>query len=125
MLNVLAHELQRAARTVLDQDAIFTAVRGVHKRVRGPYAVVVMIAGYGLLAFRDPFGIRPLVLGKKYDARRQRMDAGLGVRASRYAGFERVDDVAPGEAVFVDLDRNMVRKQCAETHRCWRVLPWE
>lgn len=117
LLNVLAHELQRAANgTVLNHQAIFNAVRGVHKRVRGAYAVVVMIAGYGLLAFRDPFGIRPLVLGKNdTPAGTEWMLASESVPLDSL-GFERVDDVAPGEAVFVDLDRNMVRQQCAEHH---------
>ncbi|MFM8500786.1 MAG: amidophosphoribosyltransferase, partial [Fluviibacter sp.] len=117
LLNVLAHELQRAAHgTCLDQAAIFKAVRGVHKRVRGAYAVVVMIAGYGLLAFRDPFGIRPLVLGKnETSAGTEWMLASESVPIDSL-GFERVDDVAPGEAVFVDLARNMVREQCAENH---------
>lgn len=115
LLNVLAHELQRAANgTVLDQHAVFKAVRGVHKRVRGAYAVVVMIAGYGLLAFRDPFGIRPLVLG-----RNETPDGTEWMLASESVpldtmGFDRVDDVAPGEAVFVDLGRKMVRQQCAD-----------
>lgn len=117
LLNVLAHELQRAARdTVLDTEAVFKAVRGVHKRVRGAYAVVVMIAGYGLLAFRDPFGIRPLVLGKNETPEgNEWMLASESVPLDTL-GFQRVDDVAPGEAVFVDLDRNMVRQQCAEKH---------
>ena len=64
LLNVLALELERAAQHHrLDAEAIFTAVAGVHKRCRGAYAIVAMIAGYGLLAFRDPFGIRPLIIG--------------------------------------------------------------
>src|SRR6185437_14712362 len=64
LLNVLALELERAAQHHrLDPDAIFRAVAGVHRRCRGAYAVVAMIAGYGMLAFRDPFGIRPLIIG--------------------------------------------------------------
>jgi len=65
LLNILAHELELAAKGQrLDPDTIFTAVANVHRRCRGAYAVVAMIAGYGLLAFRDPFGIRPLVIGR-------------------------------------------------------------
>jgi hypothetical protein len=65
LLNVLALELERAAQHHrLDPEAIFKAVAGVHKRCRGAYAVVAMIAGYGMLAFRDPYGIRPLIVGK-------------------------------------------------------------
>ena len=64
LLNVLAHELERAANgTRLDPETVFAAVANVHRRVRGAYAVVAMIAGYGVLAFRDPHGIRPLVIG--------------------------------------------------------------
>ena len=64
LLNVLALELERAAHHArLDADAIFTAVAGVHRRCRGAYAIVALIAGYGLVAFRDPFGIRPLIVG--------------------------------------------------------------
>ncbi len=114
LLNVLAHELQRAAHgTVLDHAAIFKAVRGVHERVRGAYAVVVMIAGYGLLAFRDPFGIRPLVLGKNETPEGPEWMLASESVPLDTLGFERVDDVAPGEAVFIDLERRMVRQQCA------------
>ena len=115
LLNVLAHDLQRAAHgTVLDQAAVFKAVRGVHQRVRGAYAVVVMIAGYGLVAFRDPHGIRPLVLGKNETPEGTEWMLASESVALDTLGFERVDDVAPGEGVYIDLDRNMAREQCAE-----------
>jgi amidophosphoribosyltransferase len=117
LLNVLAHELQKAAHgTVLDNAAIFKAVRGVHQRVRGAYAVVVMIAGYGLLAFRDPFGIRPLVLGKNATPEGDEWMLASESVALDTLGFEHVGDVTPGEAVYIDLDRNMVREQCAAHH---------
>ncbi len=114
LLNVLAHELEKATRNYrLDPAAIFQAVARVHERLRGAYAVVALIAGYGLLAFRDPFGIRPLCIG--------RHDSGLGEEhmvasesvALEGLGFEMVRDVAPGEAVFIDLDGNMKTQQCA------------
>ena len=115
LLNVLAHELQRASNGVsLDEDAIFKAVSAVHKRVRGAYAVVAEIAGYGMLAFRDPYGIRPLCLG--------RVETGSGVEwmvASESVtlegmGFKFERDVAPGEAVFIDLDGRYAARQCAD-----------
>ena len=115
LLNVLAHELQETAKGhQLDPAAIFNAVSGVHRRCRGAYAVVAMIAGYGLLAFRDPYGIRPLVFG--------RVDTEHGVEylvasesvALDTLGFKLVRDVAPGEAIFIDEDGNFYSKQCTD-----------
>ncbi len=85
LLNVLAHELQIATDGYsLDPDSIFKAVAGLHRRAKGSYAVVAQIAGYGVLAFRDPFGIRPLVLGEMRDRRRSRIPR--RVRVGRVAG---------------------------------------
>jgi len=115
LLNVLAHELQRAARGVsLDEDAIFRAVASVHQRVRGGYAVIAQIAGYGMLAFRDVNGIRPLCLGRSdTDAGTAWMVASESV-ALAGSGFAFVRDVAPGEAVFIDQAGALVARQCAE-----------
>src|SRR4249920_3091700 len=98
LLNVLAHELALAARgNRLDPDAIFNAVAGVHRRAKGAYAIVAMIAGYGLLAFRDPHGIRPLIIGKnESDNGVEFMVASESV-ALDTLGFEVMRDVAPGE----------------------------
>jgi amidophosphoribosyltransferase len=118
LLNVLAHELQEAAHGArLDLNAIFSAVSGVHRRVRGAYAVVAMIAGYGLLAFRDPCGIRPLVVGvNTHAAGTEYLVASESVVLDSL-GYRLLRDVAPGEAVFVDLDRNFSARQCAEAPR--------
>ncbi len=114
LLNVLAHELQDAASTYkLDPATIFAAVSGVYRRCRGAYAVVAMIAGYGLLAFRDPYGIRPLVFGRaEMEHGNEYLVASESV-ALDALGFELVRDVAPGEAIFIDMDGNFFSRQCA------------
>jgi amidophosphoribosyltransferase len=113
LLNVLAHELEVATRGKPDLavDDIFAAVSGVHRRVRGSYAVVAHIAGHGLLAFRDPFGIRPLCIGHGAD--------GVVMVASESVALEGTGHtlecaIEPGEAVFVKLDGTISVRQCAE-----------
>ena len=115
LLNVLAHELQAASTQYqADAEAIFRAVAGVHRRIRGAYAVVTMIAGFGLLAFRDPHGIRPLVIGRNQtDAGMEYMVASESV-ALDTLGFKMMRDVAPGEAVLIDTQGNFSSRQCAE-----------
>ncbi|GAA4340407.1 amidophosphoribosyltransferase [Pigmentiphaga soli] len=115
LLNVLAHELERASNGVsLDEDAIFRAVSAVHRRVRGAYAVIAQIAGYGLLAFRDPYGIRPLCVGNvETDHGVEWMVASESVTLEGM-GFKMLRDVAPGEAIFIDADSRMSARQCAE-----------
>jgi amidophosphoribosyltransferase len=114
LLNVLAHELQRSTKNhQLDPAAIFEAVAGVHRRCRGAYAVVAMIAGYGLVAFRDPYGIRPLVFGcAETEHGLEYLVASESV-ALDTLGFKLVRDVAPGEAIFIDERGNFYNKQCA------------
>src|SRR3954470_12874814 len=113
LLNVLAHELQENATNYkLDPATIFAAVSGVYRRCRGAYAVVSMIAGYGLIAFRDPFGIRPLVFGRcETETGYDYLVASESV-ALDTLGFELVRDVGPGEAIFIDLDGNFYNQQC-------------
>jgi amidophosphoribosyltransferase len=115
LLNVLAHELQEAASGFhLDTDAVFKAVAMVHRRARGAYAVVAQIAGHGLLAFRDPYGIRPLCLGiNETDTGTEYLVASESV-ALEGLGFRFVRDIAPGEAVFVDNEHQLHTRQCAD-----------
>mgnify|MGYP001327190854 FL=1 len=115
LLNVLAHELQvRAAGRQLDLDSIFGAVAGVHARCRGAYAVVAFIAGYGLLAFRDPHGIRPLVIGVNEQAVPHEYMVASESVAIDALGFQLLRDVAPGEAVFIDYNRALHSRACSE-----------
>jgi amidophosphoribosyltransferase len=118
LLNVLAYELQAAAKGLrLDLEAIFTAVTNVHRRCKGAYAVVAMIAGYGLLAFRDPYGIRPLVVGVNVTpAGMEYLVASESVTLDTL-GFQVLRDVAPGEAIFIDLNREFAARQCVEKAR--------
>jgi amidophosphoribosyltransferase len=115
LVNVLAHELEQASvKLRLEPQAIFTAVAAVHRRLKGAYAVVAMIAGCGVVAFRDPFGIRPLVIGyNETDAGTEYMVASESV-ALDALGYRLLRDVAPGEAVFIDEDGNFHSQQCAE-----------
>jgi len=111
LINVLAHELEMAARDLpLSPDEVFKAVAAVHRRIRGSYAVVALIAGHGLLAFRDPYGIRPLCLG---EGEGEVMLASESV-AIEGTGHRVLRDVAPGEAIFVDLQGRVHARQCAE-----------
>lgn len=116
LLNVLAHELQAASqnRYQLDPDTIFKAVAGVHKRIKGAYAVVTMIAGYGLLAFRDPYGIRPLVIGRNDTPQGAEYLVASESVALDTLGFRMLRDVEPGEAVLIDTQGHFVSRQCAE-----------
>jgi len=115
LLNVLAHELQAASTGYqVDAETIFKAVAGVHRRIKGAYAVVAMIAGYGLLAFRDPYGIRPLVIGRNQTAHGMEYLVASESVAIDTLGFEFMRDVEPGEAVLIDTRGHFVSRQCAE-----------
>ncbi len=122
LLNVLALELERAAQHHrLDPEAIFKAVAGVHRRCRGAYAAVAMIAGYGMLAFRDPFGIRPLIIGRNEQMGGTEYVVASESVAVEALGFHVLRDVAPGEAIFVDTTGKFHARQCAENpslHPC-------
>ncbi len=115
LLNVLAHELQESSKNFrLEPKTIFDAITRVHFRCRGAYAVVAIIAGYGLLAFRDPYGIRPLVIGRNVCAEGVEYMVASESVALTAQGFELVRDVTPGEAIFIDEDGNFHSRQCSE-----------
>ena len=111
LLNVLAHEIEKTTRGLPLQPAdVFAAVRNVHKRIRGSYSVIALIAGHGVLAFRDPYGIRPLCLGR---------GPNTTVVASESVALEGtshqfVRNIEPGEAIFIDLQGTVHNQQCAD-----------
>src|SRR5688572_6541492 len=116
LLNVLAHEIHDASagRDRLNPDIIFTAVAGVHRRVKGAYAVVAMIAGHGMLAFRDPHGIRPLIVGRADTERGVEFLVASESVTLDTLGFKVMRDVAPGEAILVDESGNFYNRPCAD-----------
>jgi len=115
LLNILAYELQRVGGSTPQPVQLFSAIKKVYQRVKGAFAAIVLVHGVGLLAFRDPHGIRPLVFGH-----RQGHDGVETMVASESIaldalGFDRVDDVKPGEALFIDLDGRVHRQLCADS----------
>ncbi|MEY2659547.1 MAG: Amidophosphoribosyltransferase [Pseudomonadota bacterium] len=112
LLNVLAHELARAsAGGELGPEQVFRAVGGVYQRVRGSFSVIALIAGQGLLAFRDPHGIRPLCFGRGPDQTLMVASESVALEGTGHR-FER--DVAPGEAIFIDLQGQIHHRVCAQ-----------
>jgi len=112
LINVLADELEKSTRgKTFTTEGVFAAVRQVHKRIRGSYAVIALIAGYGVLAFRDPFGIRPLCMGRNQAQSVMLASESVVLEGTGHA-YER--DIAPGEAVFASLDGQVSAQQCAE-----------
>ncbi len=113
LLNVFADELQRQNGKGLTPDAVFEAVAGVHRRCRGGYAVVVMIIGHGIVAFRDTHGIRPICVGRRNASGRDEYMVASESVAMDALGFEFDCDIEPGAAVFIQSDGTMHRRQCA------------
>lgn len=113
LLNVLAHEIDTVKGNVTADD-VFRAIANVHRTIRGAYAVTAMIIGHGMIAFRDPHGIRPLCLGKREEnGQTEYMVASESV-ALDAVGFDFVRDVAPGEAIYATFDGELFTKQCAD-----------
>jgi len=104
LLNVFAHALQNNNKNGLNNESIFKAVEEVHERVEGAYSVILMILGYGLVAFRDPNGIRPLVFGKKDESKYMFSSESVALEC---LGYKLCRDVDPGEAIFIDVKGQM------------------
>ena len=120
LLNVLAHELELAARDLpLSPDAVFRAVSAVQKRIKGSYAVIALIAGHGLLAFRDPFGIRPLCFGQAEEGEFMVASESVALEGTSH---KLVRDVAPGEALFIDMSGQLHTRQCAENPQLYPCM---
>ncbi len=117
LLNVLASELSQAGKPRASASDIFNALSAVYRRCRGGFAVVAMIVGHGLIGFRDPHGIRPLVLGKRETAQGPEYMLASESVALDMQGFSRVRDIEPGEAVFIDEQGRFYSQQCAPAAR--------
>lgn len=116
LLNVFAHELHHAGRLRIDEDDVFEAVAGVHRRCSGGYAAVAMIIGYGIVGFRDPHGIRPILFGKRETDKGTEYIIASESVALDVLGFELIRDLEPGEAVYISRDGKISTRQCAEKH---------
>ncbi|WP_448248570.1 amidophosphoribosyltransferase [Thalassotalea agariperforans] len=114
LMNILGHELQNADSLELTPNDIFNAVTNVHKRCRGGYATVAIIIGHGMVAFRDPNGIRPLVFGKRETSTGVEYMVASESVALDACDFEFVRDIAPGEAIFFGENGSLHSQQCAE-----------
>ncbi|MCB1710703.1 MAG: amidophosphoribosyltransferase, partial [Halioglobus sp.] len=115
LLNVFAHEMQTLGKLSPSAEDIFTAVSAVHQRCRGGYAAVGLVVNYGVLGFRDPLGIRPLVVGARESAQGTEYMLASESVALDVLGFTLISDVAPGEAVFIDMEGRLHRRQCARS----------
>jgi amidophosphoribosyltransferase len=114
LLNVIANELDKIGKKQLSPDDIFKAMKNVYKRIKGSFSVVVLIAGHGLLAFRDSYGIRPLILSKRNSKITNDYLIASESVSHDTLGFDIISDIQPGEAVFIDMKYQVHRKVCAQ-----------
>ncbi|HYF98424.1 MAG TPA: amidophosphoribosyltransferase, partial [Coxiellaceae bacterium] len=114
LLNVFAHELLLRGKAHLTTEALFESLKAVYRRVRGGYAAIIMINGYGLLAFRDPYGIRPLVYGERVGVNGKDIMIASENIVQDALGYHILGDVQPGEGVFVDMQANVHRQICSD-----------
>ena len=114
LLNVFAHELSCQHKLTINEKDVFSAVAGVHRRCKGGYAVIGMITDYGIVGFRDPYGIRPICFGKRETDKGTDYIIASESVAMDMLGFELIREIAPGEAVFITRDGQLYTCQCAE-----------
>ena len=121
-MNVFAHELQRTGGMQVDSQELFAAFSNVYQRVRGAYSAIAMITGYGIVAFRDPYGIRPLVYGKRKTS--QGIDYMIASEsiALDALGYQLIGDIAPGEAIYIDQQGDFHREQCADSYSAFALF---
>ena len=114
LLNVVAHELQRYGSVRLSPKQLFKAMSKVYQRVQGAFAAVMIITGYGIVGFRDPHAIRPLVYGRRDNRHGPEYMLASESIALDVLGFELIDNVRPGEVIYFDYERRVYREQCAK-----------
>ena len=114
LLNIFAYELQKVCELQLKPEQIFQAIRALHRRCQGAYAVTAMITGYGIIGFRDPNGIRPIVFGQRDSPDGKEFMIASESVALDVLGFEMIRDIAPGEAVYITNDGQIHTQQCAD-----------
>ena len=114
LLNIFAHELGKQKAILPSKKHFFQAVRKTHIRCQGAYAVVALITGFGLVGFRDPRGIRPLVIGEKDGPTKKEYIVASENASFSALGFKTLRDVEPGEAIYIDVDGNLHSEQCSD-----------
>lgn len=114
LLNILAYHLDHIYTQHLSAEDIFHAIKATNNDIRGAYACIAMIIGHGMVAFRDPNGIRPLVLGKREEKGKTEYIFASESTALDVVGFEFVRDIQPGEAVYITFDGQFYAQQCAD-----------
>ncbi|MAT50797.1 MAG: amidophosphoribosyltransferase [Porticoccaceae bacterium] len=114
LLNIFAHELQLQGKVKPEPNDVFSAIKRVHRRCQGAYAAVGMIANYGIFAFRDPHGIRPLIYGSKETPEGKEYIVASESVALDVLGFKIERDIAPGEGIYIDVDGNFHSARCAD-----------
>ena len=114
LLNIFAQELHKQNSYRMTPDDVFQAVAGVHHRCRGAYAVIAMVTRDGIIGFRDPNGIRPLIYGSRETDKGTDYMIASESTALVTQGYKVVRDILPGEAIYIELDGTIHTQQCAE-----------